>query len=126
MEFSKEQLKAIKALQAAEKSSAWNRVSAYVIIAPIQADDDMHKGSIDVWKKHGKIKVLFPASGIGSGQGVKVFVWQCLNDGLQYATGYNLDKAMASITFDGITLKDDGSDWRRQLEEHGYTVIQAI
>lgn len=126
MEFTKEQLKAIKALQAAEKSPAWNRVSAYVVIAPIQANADLYKGNIDVWKSHGKVKVLFPTNGFGSGQGVKVFVWECLNDGLQYATGYNLDKAMASVTFDGITLKDDGSDWRRQLEEKGYTVIQAI
>lgn len=121
MEFSKEQEKAIKALQAAEKSPAWNRVSAYVIIDQFGTGGDCNK--------FGKVKVIHPADGAGA---LKVFVWDCTGDnGLQMGTasGYGYDKlsaAMCGIKFDDIEFTDHPTNWEMQLRQAGYTVIQAI
>jgi hypothetical protein len=133
MEFTKEQDKAIKALQAAEKSPAWNRVSAYVIIAPVYVNGtivspkdtkinpvDMNKDTIKM--SYGKLKVLFPAGGIGSGA-VKVFAW-IAND-LEYVTGYDLDACLAQLDFWGTKVSNNGN-WRNELQDVGFTVIQAI
>jgi hypothetical protein len=46
-----------------------------------------------------------------------------------WANGYGYDKASAAVSgmkIDGITLKDDGWSWDRQLRDAGYQVIQAI
>jgi hypothetical protein len=123
MEFTKEQLKAIKALQAAEKSPAWNRVSAYVIIDKFGVNSDCNR--------FGKIKVIHPADGMGS---LKVFVWDCTGSDLQMGTasgcGYDkLSAAMVDMKFDDITFTDHGSlsgNWQTQLRAAGYTIVQAI
>jgi hypothetical protein len=118
MEFSKEQTKAIKALQSAEKSSAWNRVSAYVIVRPMAT----FKPGDSNYKQWGKLKVLFPAGGIGSGH-VKVFAG--LQHDLEYVTGYDLDACLAQLDFWGTKVSKDGN-WRNDLQDAGFTVIQAI
>jgi hypothetical protein len=118
MEFTKEQDKAIKALQAAKKSPAWNRVSAYVIIRPMAT---FKKGDTN-YKQFGKIKVLFAAGGIGSGA-VKVFAG--LQHDLEYVTGYNLDACLAQLDFWGTKVSNNGN-WRNELQDVGFTVIQAI
>lgn len=126
MEFTKEQLKAIKALQAAEKSPAWNRVSAYVIIAP-GACNTTPTGFYS--KSIGKIKVIHPADGMGI---LKVFAWDCSgNNGLQIgqASGCGYDKlsaAMEGLKFDDIVFTDHPKNWEMQLREAGYTIVQAI
>jgi hypothetical protein len=128
MEFTKEQDKAIKALQAAEKSPAWNRVSAYVIIRPMALYDTSDKHASNLCYNHGKIKVIHPADGMGS---LKVFVWDCSGNGIQMgaASGCGYDKmsaAMVNIKFDNIEFTDHPKNWEMQLREAGYTVIQAI
>lgn len=119
MTFSKQTEKAIAALQKAEKSPAWNRVAAYVILAPMRAGHKIN---------YGKIKVLYPAAGEGP---LKVFVWDCTYHDVQMgqASGYGYDKlsaALQGIKFDDIVFTDHPNNWEIQLREAGYTVIQAI
>jgi hypothetical protein len=118
MEFTKEQDKAINALQAVENSPAWNRVSAYVIIRPMAT---FNLGDTN-YKQWGKLRVLFPTHGIGSGA-VKVFAG--LQHDLEYVTGYDLDACLAQLDFWGTKVSNNGN-WRNELQDVGFTVIQAI
>lgn len=124
-QFSKVTEKAIAAYIKAENSPAWARASAYVIIAPKAS---LAPGSLDNSRNFGKIKVLHPADGAGP---LRVFVWDCKGTDLQMGTasGYGYDKlsaALQGIVFDGVTLTDHPQNWKSQLEEAGYTIVQAI
>ena len=120
-DFTKEQEKAIKALQKFESIKTVNRISAYIVIAP-DAHFEIGKSNYKLW---GKVRVLFPAGGQGQ-RDVKVFVGDSASGELQVASGYNADEAMSNILFDGFIIENDRTSWQHQLEVLGYTIIQAI
>lgn len=107
-------------LRKAEHSPAWNRASAYVIL----------KGGKEV----GRIKVKHPKDGMGP---LVSFLWDWTGPesidklGIQRgsASGCGYDKlaaAMEGFKFGAITFKDHPTDWKMQLREAGYTLIQAL
>lgn len=130
--FSKATEKAISALQKVEQSPAWKRAAAYVIIPPVgllgPKYGDVLTGAKLGHLPYGKIKISYPADGMGK---LQVFVWDCIGNDLQYgwASGCGYDKlsaALAGLKFDNITFTDHPVNWEMQLREAGYTVIQAI
>lgn len=129
MEFTKQQEKALAAYRKCDNGPAFNRVRAYVIIAPQHAAYcETAKHTVIKELQHGSIKVAYPADGAGK---LQVFVWECKNPGMQYgwASGYGYDKlsaALKGIKFDDIVFTDHPENWQIQLRNAGYTVIQAI
>jgi hypothetical protein len=124
--FTPKTAKAIEALQRAEKSSAFHRVAAFVIIPPLgllghEVDERLIAGPAP----YGKIKVLYPADGAGK---LQVWVWDTQGNDIQYgkASGFGYDKlahALKGMSYDAIVFEED---WREQLRQRGYTVIQAV
>lgn len=107
-------------LRRAEQSPAWNRASAYVIM----------KGAEYV----GKILCKHPLDGMGP---LEIFLWDWTSSdsiqrlGIQMArvTGCGFDKlaaGMDGLEFGGIKLKDHPTNWKDQLREAGYNLINVI
>ena len=116
LEMSKDETRALNAYRRCEKSPAWSRVSAYVIISPDG-------------KGWGKIKAAWPSDGMGP---LHVFAWDCSGDnGIQYgkASGCGYDKlsaALVGIKWGDIVFTDHPVNWEIQLRKAGYTVVQAV
>lgn len=75
----------------------------------------------------GKIQVAYPKDGAGT---LRAFLWDFGNE-IQMGTagGYGYDKlsaALRGMKFNGIVLEDNPTDWRNQLKDAGYTVIQVV
>lgn len=108
--------KAVDQLRKMERSPAWDRASAYIVIHPNRKD----------W---GKIQCAWPKDGMGR---LRVFVWDTQRNGLQYgyAGGCGYDKltaALCGLVFDGIKLGDHpNGGWEKLLKEKGYEIIRAI
>ena len=96
------------------ESSAFNRVSAYVIINP--------KGDIC-----GTIKILYPVDGAGV---LKVVLHEHgYTPQIGKAGGYGYDKlsaALQGLEFAGITLTDHPHNWERQLQDADYKVYCVV
>lgn len=128
-EFTKEESAFIKAVKAMEKRTA--RVSAYVIL---------RNGEYA-----GRVIVSYPADGAGR---LYVIGWLPGQPGAaekwtrhhRWASGGGYDKASAAMSGAKVwnmrgpsgavaswaTLQDNGRDWRHQLEDMGYEVVQAV
>lgn len=116
--MSKTKIDVYEKLRNAEKSPAWNRASAYVIM----------KGA----EYAGKILCKHPLDGMGP---LEVFLWDWSDNGpvppIQYArvTGCGFDKlaaGMDGLKFAGIELKDHPIDWKQQLREAGFKILSVL
>jgi len=103
-------------LRKCNKSPAWNRASAYVIM----------RG----WELVGRINVARSKDGMGT---LKVFLWDWTDKGanrsIQFgrASGCGYDKlasALSGMTFGSITLTE--GYWKTDLRDAGYNLIQAL
>lgn len=113
-----------KALEDKAEQTAWSRASAYLVF----------RGADLV----GRIRFAHPKDGAGP---LKVFVTDLSTCGetahtdpmlsrfYSWAAGYGYDKhgaCMSGCAFWGVTVKDAGHSWERQLENAGLTIHWAI
>lgn len=108
-------------LRKAEQSPAWNRAGAYAIM----------RGSELV----GKILCKYPTDGMGP---LEVFLWDWSGDRdvtredfiqRKTASGMGYDKlaaALSGLTFGEIVLRNHPTNWKDQIREAGYNLIQVI
>lgn len=111
-------------LTAAEQSPAWDRARAYAIM----------KGA----EYAGKILCKYPVDGMGP---LEVFLWDWTNDpsnvgpngvreiqrGRASGCGYDkLAAALEGLKFGPLVFSDHPTDWKHQLREAGFELLNVL